>query len=171
MRIGITAIKAERRQIQIFTDVLVSVASMYLKVPNRLSLHARTQRTMKPFYRAHSDILTSHCDTINGFFRKWVHWGSIWKDAYGLSPVSLPPFSLVCTDREPSTGYLLGLTFNNIRWKTIHTSWSLRNLVFFIASTLHLDEMFKSLKISAPLMVMKVYVSSIFDKKKSERRK
>ena len=37
-----------------------------------------------------------------------------------------------------------------------HSIWSLHNVVFFIAFTLHLDEIFKSLEISAQQMFMKV---------------
>ena len=42
----------------------------------------------------------------------------------------------------------------------LDTLWSLHNEVFFIASTLHLDEIFKFLEISAREMFMKVQVSS-----------
>ena len=75
-------------------DVLVFVASMYLKVPNRLSLHARRQRAMKRFYRAHSDILTSHCDTINGFFQEV---GGLWQ--YLNRSLQTLPFSVPLNSR------------------------------------------------------------------------
>lgn len=73
----------------------VSIASLGPYVANRLAAHAETtikhSERVKPSYREHFDILTSHFDTINGFFLKLVGWG-IWKDAYGLCPSLFPPF-------------------------------------------------------------------------------
>ena len=54
--------------------------------------------------------------------------------------------------------------------KSIDTLWSLHNIVFFLASTLHSDKSFKFLDISAQEMFMKVSSSWIFKEKNSEEQ-